>query len=522
MGPRNRSLWGESQPEPSRLTSVARANRSWQVGMNATTVSRMARSVKVIKVFRLLKLTRVVKASRVLTRFAQDILMSRFEMTYGVIKVWQLFFTLIFVAHWQACLWALVSVYMAADNPEEATWVTSFQEDEIAAGRSGVDPASLYVSALYWSMMTLTSIGYGDFYPMNSTERLLSVFYMIISGITWTYAIGTAAGIASTLNPGRIAYENTMDKLNNFMHERRLPKEMRMSLRDFFASAHSLYQSDDSKMLFSKMSPLLQGTVALAANQHWIVAVPFLAGLGRTRDEREFIGSLARKLEVHAFVSEERIALGRMYVLRKGMVVRMWRFISVGKVWGEDFLLYPDWEMVDHAQAVALTFSEVLSLSRTSFDMLAEKFPAPNLAIRKYVKRFRLKRALLRYMVRMRAEKLGGEAKIRSFVARSAANGYEYASDDAQVAEQRLEGILRRHRDEVAALTATHGPSHADVQSSTSSLCDEGPSESQLTTAQVAEQLQQLGGVIAAQQEHISRLCQQLRNLSRHEERFTA
>lgn len=295
-----------------------------------------------------------------------------------------------------------------------------------------------------------------------------------------------------------------------------------MSLRDFFASAHSLYQSDDSKMLFSKMSPLLQGTVALAANQHWIVAVPFLAGLGRTRDEREFIGSLARKLEVHAFVSEERIALGRMYVLRKGMVVRMWRFISVGKVWGEDFLLYPDWEMVDHAQAVALTFSEVLSLSRTSFDMLAEKFPAPNLAIRKYVKRFRLKRALLRYMVRMRAEKLGGEAKIRSFVARSAANGYEYASDDAQVAEQRLEGILRRHRDEVAALTATHGPSHADVQSSTSSLCDEGPSESQLTTAQVAEQLQQLGGVIAAQQEHISRLCQQLRNLSRHEERFTA
>ena len=38
---------------------------------------------------------------------------------------------------------------------------------------------------------------------------------------------------------------------------------------------------------------------------------------------------------------------------RAGVVLRV-AFLGAGRVWGEDFLLAPDMEMIDHAQAVAL------------------------------------------------------------------------------------------------------------------------------------------------------------------------
>ena len=34
-------------------------------------------------------------------------------------------------------------------------------------------PLDRYVAAIYWSVMTLTSIGYGEMTPLNTTERVL-------------------------------------------------------------------------------------------------------------------------------------------------------------------------------------------------------------------------------------------------------------------------------------------------------------------------------------------------------------
>ena len=106
----------------------------------------------------------------------------------------------------KACLWAIVPTFMGA---EHTTWVSKFVADQ----QSEVSVMDLYVASLYWSIMTLTSIGYGDFVPQNTTERALCNFYMMISAGTWTYVIGTAAGIAATLDPGTVLYRVTMDQV---------------------------------------------------------------------------------------------------------------------------------------------------------------------------------------------------------------------------------------------------------------------------------------------------------------------
>jgi hypothetical protein len=57
-------------------------------------------------------------------------------------------------------------------------------------------------------------------------------------------------------------------------------------------------------------------------------------------------------LNVGAFVANERLPLGALYILREGMVVRLWRFHGANAVWGEDVLL-DNRELMCHTQAVA-------------------------------------------------------------------------------------------------------------------------------------------------------------------------
>ena len=461
-----------------------------------------------IKLARMLKLTRVFKASRVLKRLAEDILMSQLEMRCAMIKLWNLILMILLVAHWQACIWALVSIYMSQEDPDFPTWTTAFRQKQIAAGRGEPTPVELYITSLYWSMMTLTSIGYGDVSPENATERLLAVFYMVISGVTWTHAIGTVASIASTLNPSRVNYETTMDRLNFYMRERRLPRPMRQQLRDFLSSAHYVHQQSDDRTLLSKLSPLLQGTVAVAANKRWLNVVPFLRQLGRTREEREFIAAIAMQLDLNAFVSNERIPLGRMYILRKGMVVRMWRFLGPGRVWGEDFLLAPDYELIDHAQAVCLTFTETFSLSWMRFEQIALRFEAPRGKINAYIRHFRLKRALLRYMVKART---GKTESVVSYVARSQASGFEYTQDMASL-EKKIDLLVNRATREHQGASRLYGfgdhPAHI-------SLAREGSSTPMITAEEAIEQLatmsQQIARQHATQQEQITELVEGLK-----------
>ena len=109
-------------------------------------------------------------------------------------------------------------------------------------------------------------------------------------------APAAAAAIATTLNPNQILHENTLDQLNYFMRERSLPRAMRMTLRDFFQASRRVNQLNDDADLLDKMSPLLQGTVALAANKLWIDQIWYFRNLETTRSGIEFIAALAKRL----------------------------------------------------------------------------------------------------------------------------------------------------------------------------------------------------------------------------------
>ena len=105
--------------EYARAEAAAAAAAALEAG---TTVdqqpvfTRGAVLFRVIKLLRMVKLARVLKASRVMQRVLLDFVMNQWEWTYAVLNMIKLFAQLCAYAHWQACLWGLISSYYAMDG----------------------------------------------------------------------------------------------------------------------------------------------------------------------------------------------------------------------------------------------------------------------------------------------------------------------------------------------------------------------------------------------------------------------
>ena len=61
--------------------------------------------------------------------------------------------------------------------------------------RNGVD---LYLAALHWATMTLTTIGYGDIVPITATERIICFIGQLMGVLVSAYVIGASATVLDT------------------------------------------------------------------------------------------------------------------------------------------------------------------------------------------------------------------------------------------------------------------------------------------------------------------------------------
>ena len=134
-----------------------------------------------------------------------------------------------------------------------------------------------------------------------------------------------------------------------------------------------------------------------------------------------------------------------MYVMRRGMVVRLWRFLNRGKVFGEDMLIQNS-ELQDHAQAVCMSFVETFVLSKTDLTNLLREHPHASAPISQKIRRMNVTRSLLYELSLAQTGK-----PPQSWVPRSLANGYSLSNKQLDL-DQKIDHLTAKV--EAAAVVA--------------------------------------------------------------------
>jgi len=352
---------------------------------NGHSTTHRYRIIKVIRALRLLKLMRVLRASRIAKRWQNDFSISQQKLT-----MFKFLIILIISGHWMACFWGLIGFLQDASH----TWIT------VEVSKGFVKPEELYVAALHWSIMTLTSIGYGDVVGVTVVERTCGIVAMLFSGCLWANVIGGFSAAATALDQRRMEFNTMMDELNSVMQEHQLPRSMRSRVRHFFYQKHDLGNTPMRlNLLLEQMSPELCREVCMHVNSHWLFSI----NLFDTCSDRFFV-EISTRMKPLVFAPEEYFGdIFVLYILHRGIVSKKagMRILSTGKAWGVDFALN-EAVLLENPQVLTFGFCEVLSLPKSQLNEVCSMFPADHAIVRKHTVSIARSRGILFYCARVR------------------------------------------------------------------------------------------------------------------------
>jgi len=379
-----------------------------------------AKAIKLVRLLRLLKLVRLCRTLRLFRHFELHM-----SITYGKLALFKCFCLLMIIAHWLANLWALSLTMVRPDEGER--WIDGITERERETGITDLTvdtPWKLYLLSLYFTIYTITSVGYGDIGPKNIVETVISIFMIVISGVSWAILLGQVCGVVAGLGEEEAEFRSMMDSLNSMMQDRLLPHEMRLRLRSFFLSSKLAQRREyRHQRLIGFMSPGLQGEVVMTMNQRWMAKVRIIRRImdqathAADTDFRlsslwtKFLVELSMALETLIFSQEEAVGSPQtFYILMRGILAGRGRIFYRGCVWGEDFLL-GDCSLAYPFESTTLTYVEISALSRQSFLDLVEvhgsRLPELPRLVRYHVQWLAFQRSIRREVRRRRVKSIG-------------------------------------------------------------------------------------------------------------------
>ncbi|CAA6671729.1 unnamed protein product [Spirodela intermedia] len=170
----------------------------------------MSRKLRSYGFFNMLRLWRLRRVSALFARLEKDR-----NFNYFWIRCVKLVCVTLFAVHCAGCFYYLIA---ARNHNPSKTWIGIAIENFLET--------SLwirYVTAMYWSITTLTTVGYGDLHPVNTGEMVFDIFYMLFNlGLT-SYLIGNMTNLVVHGTSRTRKFRDTIQAASSFAQRNQLP-----------------------------------------------------------------------------------------------------------------------------------------------------------------------------------------------------------------------------------------------------------------------------------------------------------
>lgn len=310
----------------------------------------------------LLKLTRLLRLARLLQK------MDRYSQ-YSVVVLTLLMLMFTLVSHWLACIWFVIAVQEMESFPNNnISWLSQLSMKLQYDVLRPLDMATTYITALYFTTSSLTSVGFGNVAANTNAEKVFSILTMLIGALMHAVVFGNVTAIIQRMYARRSLYQTKLRDLKDFFRLHQLPKQLRQRMMDFFQTTWSLNNGIDPSDVLREFPDELLGDVSMHLHKE-ILTLPIFepAPQGCLKLLSRHVRSnfcapgeyLVHKGDALSYI--HLVCNGSMEVLQESMVVAI---LGKGDLVGSDISLTAGTETVmkSSSDVKALTYCDLKCL----------------------------------------------------------------------------------------------------------------------------------------------------------------
>ncbi|XP_061568607.1 potassium voltage-gated channel subfamily H member 6a isoform X2 [Cololabis saira] len=212
------------------------------------------------------RLLRLVRVARKLDRYSE----------YGAAVLFLLMCTFALIAHWLACIWYAIGNMERTSTARVGVlkigWLDNlaeqigkkYHDNDTASGPTINDK---YVTALYFTFSSLTSVGFGNVSPNTNPEKIFSICVMLIGSLMYASIFGNVSAIIQRLYSGTARYHTQMLRIKEFIRFHQIPGGLRQRLEEYFQHAWSYTNGIDMNAVLKGFPECLQADICLHLNR---------------------------------------------------------------------------------------------------------------------------------------------------------------------------------------------------------------------------------------------------------------
>ncbi|PFX25552.1 Potassium voltage-gated channel subfamily H member 2 [Stylophora pistillata] len=222
--------------------------------------------IQLLKCGRLLRLFRVV---RKLHRYTE----------YSAILLTLLMIAFAMMAHWLACIWYVIGLSEISEN-STVSWLYALGEAINKpyvnfTAETGPDEGSAYVTALYFTLTSMTTVGFGNVAANTNGEKVFAVVTMLIGALMHAAIFGNVAAIIQKLYANRVRYHSRANEIKQFIRVHRIDQDLANRLEDYFHTTWSLSGGVDTSEILTTFPEELQSDVCMHLYKGLLELSPF-------------------------------------------------------------------------------------------------------------------------------------------------------------------------------------------------------------------------------------------------------
>lgn len=254
--------------------------------------------------------------------------------------------------------------------------------------KEGIPQGDQYLHALYWTITTLTTIGYGDISPLGVTgtavhPNFITIYTILIELLgagMYGFIIGNISNIIANMDIAKSQHQEKVERINTFLKYKNIPGEVQKRVNNYYDYLWESRRGYNEASVIRELPISLKTMVSLQINREIIEKVPLFKGASKA-----FLKEIIMNLEPVVFTPDD-------YIIRAGEIGYEMYFISRGsvKVLSENeditYAVLEEGQFVGEialllstprtATVKAVDYCDLYMLHKDTFDSILLKYPA--------------------------------------------------------------------------------------------------------------------------------------------------